>query len=592
MFMNFFDPKFTIRAGSLLALILVQHNAIAQYKAFINESTTIKFSLPIKDSIERCNIQLSTDGWQPIEQTVEAPSYVASIEVVLNRPGDVIINWTGKTKFRGLRSVSACPGQGNITISAIPNYLELEKAWHKVFSEMTTDRRECVEIGLATSSLKWQAASASDPIVGPRDQSIMPIYQKCDTFEQAERIWKQWQRIPGNDGSQFNYRCVIQGIATRCDGFYAERLQNGELREITKSIAINNHFRGISWTTGHRENSAARVARETREAQEEEKRLRAEIDRRRAEDEVKRMMAEQEARARVQKENEEREALLARQRIEQESRAARLASEEQERLWRQSEEYRAKEAEQAKIAEAAKKRKEQEQKTLDEHWARVDQERIRREQEAINKTSSLPPDSPRQERSTNTERTDKEDTTTNSTNDRIKKELEELERNLKNALTQNSQRADGSGPGPGWYFRTEKDDFTGKTIAVLFRFDDTYFCLTPFHCSEPKDFFGVQCVITENNYLPTWEFKEMVIQPTVFYRFDNDEPRQANLATQHPDGKGINFWRESEFITKMNSAKTLRLRIVDYRGKTRTVTFDLTGFGRALRYANANHPCK
>jgi hypothetical protein len=271
--------------------------------AFSGQSNQIKLRLPASslNNIAKCNIDVIIPGVAVYGQEVEAPGFEFTVDVNPQQTGTLTIKWEGKTKFRGLGTVMACPGEGAFQINVESNTQQIKEKWLKYFSQLSSENSECIKYGLMASGIKHESLDPLAQLTSPDDSKVKPVFEKCDTF------FKMSQPRKG-------VSCVLpsqNNLRTICDGVYAERQSDGRLRVISFSTALQLHFEGKQWTVGISENvdikaSRLRLEEDSRLRQAAEMQARQETQAKIASEQAAKALAEQQSRQQA----EEREKRL------------------------------------------------------------------------------------------------------------------------------------------------------------------------------------------------------------------------------------------------------------------------------------------
>jgi hypothetical protein len=193
---------------------------------------------------------------------VDGPQFLASVEFTPQQIGNAVVQWEGKNKLRGLKSVFACPGSGVIQVQVNGNSEQIAQKWNQYFSSVNEEIRDCVKVGMDLSQLKYQVlADPAVTLTSPEDLLLKPIYEKCESFAKQNQPRKG---APCTLASQNNLKTI-------CDGVYAERQPDGRLKTISRTAAIQLQFEGKPWTVGVLENLAVRTARLKQESDDKAK---------------------------------------------------------------------------------------------------------------------------------------------------------------------------------------------------------------------------------------------------------------------------------------------------------------------------------
>ena len=332
--------------------------------AIIGESSQLKFNISNVTNTNKCHIEVTLPNQQKVGVEVDGPQFLASVEFTPQQIGNNVIQWEGKNKLRGLKSVFACPGSGIIQVQVNGNTEQIAQKWNQYFSAVNEEIRDCVKVGMDLSQLKYQVLV--DPTVtltSPQDPKLKPIYEKCEIFAKQNQPRKG---APCTLPSQNNLKTI-------CDGVYAERQPDGRLKTISRTAAIQLQFEGKPWTVGVLENLDVRAARLKQEEEDKSKQA-AEIAAKKEADEKERLFKltpeykKQQAALETKRIADEKEALkqqaeLERKRVAEELELKKQQAELERKRVAEEREASAK-AEREKIAalKARKDREEQEEK--------------------------------------------------------------------------------------------------------------------------------------------------------------------------------------------------------------------------------------
>ena len=245
--------------------------------------------------LSKCNIEVSTPWQEKFEVEVNPPSMEAQFEVTPREPGSFVLNWAGKTKFRGLKSVVACTGSGEVKLIAGYTSETAKPLWDKVFATLSSEQAECVRIGMDSSKLRFSAADPRADVVDPTDLRAKAVFNRCDAFFKLRQSfidkhnWSETRVIP----------CTVDGVKTVCEGAYGIPLADGKFMPLSRIDAIRYHHENRPWAPYFREPQSIY---DSRIAQAEQ--VRAEAERQR---EAKRIAEERAAADRAKQAEEERQ---------------------------------------------------------------------------------------------------------------------------------------------------------------------------------------------------------------------------------------------------------------------------------------------
>jgi hypothetical protein len=323
-----------------ISLLVISGVVSAQNQnAILGQSSTIRFTIPNVTNQDKCHIEVNLPNQQKIGIVVDGPRFNAEINFTPDQIGNTILKWEGNRKNRGLNSVNACPGSGEIQISVKGNTEYIAQQWNQYFAKVPEVVSECVKLGMDISKLKYQ--SLADPnalITGPDDQKLKPIYDKCDAFAKQKQPQKG---MPCTLANQNNLKTI-------CDGVYAEKQPDGRLKTITRATAIELQFEGKPWTIGVRESSDTRSTRLQQE-EEEKTKLAAKIAAQKEAEEIDRKL-------KASPEYKKQQAEIEQKRLAEEKRLAAIkAKEEQERDLREKKEKASQDAQRAQEEKSKQK---------------------------------------------------------------------------------------------------------------------------------------------------------------------------------------------------------------------------------------------
>jgi hypothetical protein len=329
--------------------------------AIIGESSQLKFNISNVTNTNKCHIEVTLPNQQKVGVEVDGPQFLASVEFTPQQIGNNVIQWEGKNKLRGLKSVFACPGSGVIQVQVNGNTDQIAQKWNQYFSTVIEEIRDCVKVGMDLSQLKYQVlADPTVTLTSPQDPKLKPIYEKCESF--AKQIQPR-KGAPCTLASQNNLKTI-------CDGVYAERQNDGRLKTISRTAAIQLQFEGKPWTVGVLENLDVRTARLKQEGEDKAKQADELAAKKQAEElaakkqaeelDAKKQADEKERLFKLTPEYKKQQAALETKRIADEKEAARKQA-EQEKIRIAEERLASAKVEKEKL-EAAKLQKENEER--------------------------------------------------------------------------------------------------------------------------------------------------------------------------------------------------------------------------------------
>ena len=312
-----------------LAVVLVANADVviaqdAPGRIYVGQGNSVKLKIPDQRDSSKCNVELALPGDVNAQREASAPAYEVEFELNPLKPGPLAVAWKGKFKARGLSSVMGCSGSGTFQLDAVYTNEEVKKRWDDFLSRSSPEQAECTSIGLRVLKLPTQPTGDNSKLYVPTDREVGVVAAKCEAFNGTRLAWR--------GKAQQAYSCTIQGgIETLCDGFYAEKLPDGNHRIISKEEAIQLHFENKSWTTAQRENLDAKT---NRLRVEQEAKAKAELElklKREAEEFVRREAEEKERIFRASPEYKRQQEELARRReAEERELALRLKREKEE----------------------------------------------------------------------------------------------------------------------------------------------------------------------------------------------------------------------------------------------------------------------
>ena len=326
--------------------------------AIVGQATQLKFNISNVVNSKKCHIEVTFPDQTKTSVEVDGPQFLAVVDFIPQKIGNVVIQWEGKNKIRGVNSVFACPGSGVVQLQVNGNAEQLAQKWNQYFSQINDEVKDCVKYGMDLSQFKYQVvADPNTVLTSPDDPKLKPIYEKCESFAKQKHPSKA-------------YSCILpleSNAKSTCDAVYAEKQSDGKLKTITRADAIQLHFDGKPWVIGQIENPDARISRLK---QNEENKLK--------------QAAEQAAKSKQDEENKLKQAA---------EQTARLEAEEKDRKFKESPEYKKQQAElerkriaeekQAeKIAAEAERKRITEEKQAEKIAAELERKRIAEEKEA------------------------------------------------------------------------------------------------------------------------------------------------------------------------------------------------------------------
>jgi len=280
-------------------------------KVIVGQQATVRIPIENFPRGNKCNIAVYFPNQQRIDVEVVGPDFVAVVNYRPTKAGEDALRWEGRTIWRGLNTIFSCPGMGVVKVAIHPNNELLATEWKEHFSRISLDQRDCIVFGMNRGNLKYETSQLhpDENITSREDTKMDPIYETCRNFLSQEHPSRE--PVPCT---------ILNNIKTTCDGVYAWRGADGRLSRISREDAIRNQFNGWPWTIGLVENSVAQYQR-----------LQLEKEERQRQAEANRQAAAAAAEA-------------SRQAAAAAAEASRQA-EESDRRWRESPEYKRRQAE-------------------------------------------------------------------------------------------------------------------------------------------------------------------------------------------------------------------------------------------------------
>lgn len=341
---------------------IVSINIHAQNQtAIVGQATQLKFNISNVVNSKKCHIEVTLPDQTKTSVEVDGPQFVAVVDFIPQKIGNMVIQWEGKNKIRGVNSVFACPGSGVVQLQVNGNAEQISQRWNQYFSQINDEVKDCVKYGMDLSQFKYQVlADPNTVLTSPDDQKLKPIYEKCENFAKQNHPRKA-------------YSCVLpqeNNAKSTCYEVYSEKLSDGKLKTITRADAIQLHFDGKPWVIGQIENPDARLSR-------------LKLD---EENKIK-QSNEQAAKLKQEEENKLKQAA---------EQAAKLEAEEKDRKFKESPEYKKQQAvierkriveekEAAKSAAEAERKRIIEEKQAEKIAAELERKRIADEKVATDR---------------------------------------------------------------------------------------------------------------------------------------------------------------------------------------------------------------
>ena len=232
----------------ILPLLFTAQACLAQAQpitALVGQVNAITVRIDAVNQVENCNVEINVPGQGTVEKEVSAPGFQTQVDVTPQQTGPFELTWKGKTRFRGLRSTTACSGSGSVKVYARLSAAQVKAAWDLFFSRITPVQAECVQVGLNAGQIKTSSLDPRAALSSPDDAEVKPVFAKCESFLATKTSW--------GDDPQERFPCTMASGRSFCEGLYAERLIDGKLRIISRAEAMQLHFDNQPWTTTARE---------------------------------------------------------------------------------------------------------------------------------------------------------------------------------------------------------------------------------------------------------------------------------------------------------------------------------------------------
>lgn len=107
----------------LMVMVLVgltPNGAVANELYPVGKSAFVIIKIPDQRNNSKCNIELTMPDGAKIEREFTSPNYEETISFKPSIAGRNTIKWEGKYKSRGLNSVQACTGKGELIVDVLP----------------------------------------------------------------------------------------------------------------------------------------------------------------------------------------------------------------------------------------------------------------------------------------------------------------------------------------------------------------------------------------------------------------------------------------------------------------------------------------
>jgi hypothetical protein len=250
--------KLNILGNSLILLMILISTAAISESIVIGNPTKISIKADAQLNTSRCNLRIVTNGdginHEVVDKIVQGPEYETSIYLTAQTSKPIIIEWSnGPGVWDGWSLISGCKGQGSKEIFAGLDKDDAKLQWNRYFTTYETLHSECVKGGLEFYNIKFQSNDRNQAVEGPQVLFGSPILAKCLEFTEKEKSWGK--------NNQNSFSCLVDNKSSVCEGFFAQRFNDGKIKPITIQEAVRLHFNQMAWTTGIRETELGRLTR-------------------------------------------------------------------------------------------------------------------------------------------------------------------------------------------------------------------------------------------------------------------------------------------------------------------------------------------
>lgn len=307
--------------GCVVACLLgAAQGHAGQYQLMLGQAQSIPIAAQVRNNEAQCHLQLQVSGQPPIERVVKAPLYETRLVIRPEQAQPLLVRWIGTSKRSEDGVVNACPTEGQTEFAVVSSNDVVLAQWRGLFERLGPSMTACFRSALDVQQVRHEWFDLRSNQSSAEDAKINLALQQCEVFLTRTTAWG------AKDPAR--HACVLSGLKTECEGYYAEPSAKGPARIISRQQAIALQLQGLPWTTGVREQPTVRNQRLKRE-QAEQLRLQAK-EAARLEAEAKQQRDEQ---ARQQA---EAKALADKAEAEQAREAEQKAQEEKERLEKRS----------------------------------------------------------------------------------------------------------------------------------------------------------------------------------------------------------------------------------------------------------------
>ena len=186
-----------------------------------------------------------------------APSSPIRLSNVYNAPGKYNISLKGELLIRGLTGtatpceVKVAPAEV-LVVDPETDTKYIEKSWTSYLGALPPLHLQCMQVGLAASDIKYEAAAEGDKLVSMNAPGSKRVMERCQTFTKAIHPKPNVAcRVKGDMGLQESV----------CDQVYGQKMDDGNFRTLTVEETIKLHIQSKPWILGQRETPAGKENR-------------------------------------------------------------------------------------------------------------------------------------------------------------------------------------------------------------------------------------------------------------------------------------------------------------------------------------------
>lgn len=240
-------------------LIYTFSTATFSQSIIIGNPTQIVIKADPQLNTSRCNLRIIITIGDGINQTivdkmVQGPDFETSIELTAQSFDPINIEWSNGPGVRdGWSFINGCKGQGSKKIYTGIEQSDAKLQWDRFFSTYEPLYSECVKGGLNYYNIKIQSNDKREAVAGPQVLIVSPIPRRCTEFIEEDKSWGK--------SNQNSFKCLVDNKSSTCEGYFAQRLNDGRLKIISTQEAVKLHFNQIPWTTGIRETDLGKITR-------------------------------------------------------------------------------------------------------------------------------------------------------------------------------------------------------------------------------------------------------------------------------------------------------------------------------------------